>query len=179
MKLRLDDIGEEPFRWQTEERVDLTSLGRPEVVSLSPVDWNGTVSPLESGFLLQGRLRYDQTLVCQRCLEPVTETVESGVELMLVRHETGAGEEERELEDKDLGVMVVDGDEVDFTPILESEIQLAIPMRVLCREDCRGLCPTCGANLNEGPCGCRRDGTDPRWSALASLKDRLPPGHER
>lgn len=178
MKLRLDDIGEEPFRWQTEERIDLASLDRPEVAGLSPIDWRGTVSPLESGFLLQARLRYDQTLICQRCLEPVTETVDSGIELMLVRHESGAGDQERELEDKDLGVLVVD-QEVDFTPILESEIQLAVPMRVLCRQDCKGLCPTCGANLNEGPCGCGRVVTDPRWSALASLKDRLPPGHER
>lgn len=178
MKLRLDDIGEEPFRWHHEERIDPAALGRPELSNLSPIDWQGTVSPLETGFLLQGRIRYDQTLVCQRCLDPVTETVESGVELLLVRHERGAGEEERELEAEDLGVVVVDDEEVDLDPLLEAEVQLGIPMRVLCREDCQGLCPTCGANWNEGPCGCRRETPDPRWSALASLKDRLPPGRE-
>ncbi len=59
---------------------------------------------------------------------------------------------------------------LDLTEAVRQYIVMAIPMKALCKEDCSGLCPTCGKNLNEGKCDCPKDDTDPRWSKLAKLK---------
>ena len=173
MKIRLHEIGDDPYTWSEEESVPASALGREEVEAVGPVRWRGQIQRLDSGFLLRADLAYDQTLACQRCLGSVTEPVEEEIELLLVRHEPGAEEEERELEEEDLGIMVVDGDEVDLRPVLLEQMQLNVPMRPLCREECAGLCPTCGANRNEGDCGCETETTDPRWAGLADLRDRL------
>ena len=63
-----------------------------------------------------------------------------------------------------------DGDRIDLDEIVREQILLALPTRQLCAEDCKGLCPSCGANLNEKACGCEQQQTDPRWSALEALK---------
>ena len=57
-------------------------------------------------------------------------------------------------------------------------MQLDVPMRPLCREECAGLCPTCGATSNEGDCGCGAETEDPRWAGLAALRDRLADASE-
>lgn len=179
MKIRLHEIdqgGGEPFTWSEEVTVPASVLGREEIEAIGPVRWRGEIRRIDSGYLLRAELAYDQTLACQRCLGHVVEPVDQEIELLLVRHEPGAEEEERELEDEDLGVMVIDGDEVDLRPLLVEQMQLEVPMRPLCREECAGLCPTCGANLNEiegGDCGCERETVDPRWAGLASLRDQL------
>ena len=60
-------------------------------------------------------------------------------------------------------------DQLDLGRVLETETTLALPMRALCREDCRGLCPVCGGNRNAEACACRSEATDPRWAALRGL----------
>ena len=72
-----------------------------------------------------------------------------------------------------MGVVVLDEEVLETKPILIEQLQLNIPMKPLCRPDCAGLCPTCGADLNLGPCGCPTGGSDPRWAGLQLLKDRL------
>lgn len=176
MKIRLHEIGDEPYVWDEEESVPASALDREEVIGLGPVRWRGRIQRLDSGYLLRAGIAYDQTLACQRCLGSVTEPVEEELELLVVRHEEGAEEVERELEEEDLGILVVDGDVVDLRPLLLEQMQLNVPMRPLCREDCAGLCPSCGADLNRvegGDCGCARETADPRWAGLADLRDRL------
>lgn len=179
MKIRLDQIGDEPYTWESEERVDARELDRQEVLALGPVEWRGRIARLDDAeYLLRARLSYSQTLACQRCLGEVTRPVEEEIELLLMEHEPGAEEEERELEEEDLGVLVVDGQELDLGPVLHEQLQLAVPMRPLCSEECAGLCPVCGANLNETECDCRRETADPRWAGLAALRDELAGSEE-
>lgn len=178
MKIRLHEIGDEPYLWQEEVRMPTSALDRPELLELGPIDWRGEIRPVEPGWLLRARVSYDQTLACQRCLAAVTEPVAEELELLVLRHEAGAEEEERELAEKDLGVLVVEGEELDLDPILHEQLQLNVPMRPLCREDCAGLCPSCGADLNQGPCRCGPRAVDPRWEGLAVLRDSLPGGRE-
>ena len=56
---------------------------------------------------------------------------------------------------------------------LREQVLLALPLKVICREDCKGLCPHCGANLNDGQCSCADDVDDPRWTALKDLRSKL------
>ena len=74
--------------------------------------------------------------------------------------------------DDDVDFAPFEGDEIDLGELFREQILLAIPMTPLCREECKGLCPVCGADLNAGECSCERGEIDPRWSALADLKDK-------
>ncbi|MBW1810748.1 MAG: DUF177 domain-containing protein [Deltaproteobacteria bacterium] len=74
-----------------------------------------------------------------------------------------------ELAAEDLVEQFYEGDNIDLTKILREQIILALPMYPRCKEDCRGLCSACGANLNERECGCNRGEIDPRWAALKTV----------
>jgi uncharacterized protein len=96
------------------------------------------------------------------------------VELMIeVEHHRHAAGGERELLEEDLGLVVVAGEILETDPILIEQLQLNIPMKPLCRPDCKGLCPVCGADRNVTACSCAAPAGDVRWAALAAVKSRL------
>jgi uncharacterized protein len=179
MRIWLDQVQEEPFSWDQTEKVDPASLERPELVELSPIAWRGQVVFTDPGYYLRARLSYEQTLSCTRCLKDFRETVSVPVELMIEVAGPRAGNGERgehELHEDDLGVLTLQEEILDTDPILREQLQLNIPMKPLCRPDCAGLCPACGADRNEGDCGCAERTGDPGWAAaLAALRDRLEP----
>ena len=174
MRIFLDQVRREPVSWDEEVRVRAEELGRDEVVELSPVRWRGRVSRAEvdeeEGFYLSAHLAYEQGLACQRCLEPVRQPVAAEVRLLLVRDAPQPMEGDHQLDEEDLGIVHLESDAFDTRPLLLEQMQLAVPMRSLCREGCKGLCPHCGTNLNRGRCDCEDDWVDPRWAALAKLK---------
>lgn len=173
MRIRLDQVKDEPFIWQETCEVPLEALDRPELVRLSPVVWRGQVTFADPGFYLKARLSYEQTLACNRCLKPTTQAIATDVDLLIVVEGPRPVTGEHELHERDLGVLYVTNEEMDTGPLLHEQLQLNIPMKPLCRPDCAGLCPVCGADLNLGPCGCREKPADPRWAALASLRERM------
>jgi len=152
------------------------SLDRPELLGLSPVGWKGEVVWADPGYLLRAKLDYEQRLECIRCLKPIAEEAHADVDLMVVvdRHRPEPGE--HEVDERDLSVWMVEEEIVELEPILFEQLQLNVPMKPLCRPDCKGLCPRCGADWNEGPCACAESSGDGRFSALAELKGRLD-GH--
>ena len=119
----------------------------------------------EGRFYWHGTVRTVVTGECRRCLTPVaTEVaVETGA---LFTQDQGAQE------DPDSYPLAPDATEIDLAPAIREELLLDVPRFLLCREDCRGLCPRCGQDLNAGPCGCA-PAADFRWRALESLKDKL------
>ena len=75
-----------------------------------------------------------------------------------------------ELTEAEMSVSVFDGKAIDVDEIVKEQILLAVPTRMLCREDCKGICPECGIDKNTGECQCVTDDIDPRWAALKNLK---------
>jgi uncharacterized protein len=120
---------------------------------------------------VRGSLQTSVELPCDRCLGPVPTPVNVDFVANFVRSGDLTAEA-KELRDEDLEVSVYDGDSVDLDEIVREQILLALPARQLCRDDCKGLCPACGKNLNAESCDCARHETDPRWAALADIKDR-------
>ncbi len=98
--------------------------------------------------------------LCDRCLSPVRAPM-----TVPIRHVVVASSDGEETDD----VVVAPNDELSLEPLIEEDLYLAFPQKVLCTPDCKGLCPRCGKNLNDGPCGCREETGDPRMAALASL----------
>lgn len=172
MLIQLDRIREEPLRWQESFDLDPGSFERPELSALSPVRWDGEIRFVDPGFYLKGELTYEQELACDRCLKETTEAVSSPLELLILTYEEKPEAEEQELQEKDMNVLHLEGEELDTSQIFMEQIQLNIPMKPLCRPDCAGLCPHCGADRNEEPCGCSESVIDPRWAALAALKGK-------
>ena len=172
MQIWLDQVRDEPFNWEETQSISPETLERPELIELGPVTWKGQVIHTDPGFFLRADLSYDQTLCCNRCLKPIVEHSTPAVELMILV-ERGPGGGDHELHEKDLGVLYLGEEVLRTDPILIEQLQLNVPMKPLCRPDCQGLCPICGADRNAGACSCSEQATDPRWAALAALKSRL------
>jgi uncharacterized protein len=122
-------------------------------------------------FRLVGRVETTLELPCSRCLEPFTLPVEQTFDLRYQPHALNAGEGEREIEEDDLTTAFYEDDEIDLGQLMREQFYLALPMKPLCADDCKGLCPVCGTNLNRGACGCKRGWDDPRMAALRELKN--------
>ncbi len=172
MRIQLERIRRErvPFRWEETVEIDPRRLEREELLALGPVTWRGRILWASPGYLLTADLETELTLACDRCLEPIVQPVREGIELLLVVDAPQAIEGEQELSEEDLGILHLDGEVFDTEPLLIEQLQLSIPMKPVCRPDCKGLCPICGTDRNRGTCDCRTESVDPRWAALAKWK---------
>ena len=170
MRIPLDKIGGEPYTWRQELTVNPDTLERSELLGLSEIVWQGSVEREDGGYLLDGRLEYEQTVTCSRCLEPLVLPVQSELRVRLVSAAPAVAEGELELTEDDLETTFVEGEEIDTLELVREQLQLNIPMRSLCSEECEGLCPTCGANRNSEACDCAPVDLDPRWEALKNLR---------
>ena len=102
---------------------------------------------------------------------PLSVPLEKSFELLYVPP-LRAGEE-KELGEDDLLIGFYQGETIDVDDLVREQIELALPMAHLCSEECNGLCPNCGANLNHGECTCEKDQPDARWATLIELKSKL------
>jgi uncharacterized protein len=122
------------------------------------------------GLVIRGTFSGDVWLVCSRCTEPFQFRAEERFDLYC---EVDAGTrpgEERELDEDDLDVTYLEEGRINTDHLLRENILLSLPVQPLCRDDCRGLCPQCGANLNLGPCSCPTLREDPRLRVLRKLR---------
>ena len=108
---------------------------------------------------------------CDRCLKPLSIPIDQSFDLFYVPP-VKAGDE-RELGTDDLSTGFYQGESIDLDDLVREQLELALPMARLCSEDCQGLCPNCGANLNDGKCACGVTQVDERWAALSELKSKL------
>ena len=120
-----------------------------------------------------GKLATQVELRCARCLEPVTRDLVSSFDLLYRPLGVDAGPHERSVGDADLEIGYYEGDGLELEDVLKEQVLLAVPIKAVCREDCRGLCPHCGSNLNAESCNCVQDAPDVRWSALKEIRDKL------
>ncbi len=105
---------------------------------------------------------------CARCLEQYSFELDKDFSVVLVpKHPLS---EDVELDEDDLDLSFYEGDEIDLSPLVREQIILALPTRPLCRENCKGLCPHCGTNLNVQSCSCTESSGDPRLAVLRNLK---------
>lgn len=123
-------------------------------------------------FRVAGRAQTRFELDCGRCLEPFEMPVDTTFDLRYVPQEQNAGEGEREIGEDDLTTAFYREGMLDLVELLREQFQLALPMKPLCTEACRGLCPDCGANLNRTQCGCTPKWEDPRLAPLKGLLNR-------
>jgi uncharacterized protein len=134
----------------------LTSAGTV-VDSADEVDVHVGLEAIPEGVVADGQVSAHWHAECRRCLTGVNGQVDVGFRELFER-------QPKEGETYPLG-----HEEIDLDPLIREALLLALPLAPLCQAGCRGICPTCGADLNEGPCGCPPAGRDARWAALDDL----------
>jgi uncharacterized protein len=146
------------------------SADREAFQVVAPVALSFDILKDKEQFHLTGTVRTTLELPCSRCLEPFRSPVDASFDLRYQPHALNTGSDEREIEEDDLSTAFYENDEIDLGQLMREQFYLSVPMKPLCQDDCRGLCPMCGTNLNRGTCECKRDWVDPRLAVLKNLK---------
>lgn len=151
----------------------IDGLDEPQDVVVSgPVDARCTlIRKGDNKVELQGRVKATLILICDRCLASYTRVVDTELQ-MLFEVESDDSWQVKDLEYKipDLDTVLVDEPVIDLDDVIRQQIYLALPMKSLCSERCKGICSRCGANLNHSACGCADEGKESPFAVLAQLK---------
>jgi len=153
---------------EARQRTPLKTSGRAEVVE----EHHGKHEIIKD-IRLRGRLSAGLELQCARCLEPVKQDVEREFELLYRPLGADAGRDELSVTAAEAEIGYYQGDGILLEDVLREQVLLALPLKITCGEDCKGLCPHCGKNLNEEQCSCNVPMEDPRWAALKEIRDRI------
>lgn len=164
---RLDAEGE-PFT----HTYSANTLSLDEEASLaSSATVVGRASRKNSVVKVNGNVRAEVEVFCDRCAAQIIVPLEVKFDVAFLPAENEKSALENvELRKDDPDFAVYEGETLDLDDVAREQILLALPMRRLCREECKGLCPACGQNLNTGACSCAEKEIDPRWAALADLR---------
>lgn len=135
-----------------------------------PVEIGFDIFKDKNVFRLRGRVATTLELPCSRCLEPFVWPVDEAFDLTYHPQAASAVDRERQIEEDDFGTAYYENEEIDLEQLIRERFHMSLPMKPLCSDDCKGLCPQCGTNLNRGTCGCSPAWEDPRLAALRQLK---------
>jgi uncharacterized protein len=152
-------------------------VGPPEEAFriVAPVALDFDIHKDKDRFRLEGTVKTELELSCSRCLEPFRMPVDAHFNLRYHPDtEVAAEQDDRQVPDEDLETSYYHEDTIDLNDLLREQFFLALPMKPLCREGCRGLCPQCGTNLNGDGCQCQAGWEDPRLAPLKALKNGAP-----
>lgn len=176
MIFRVNDIGDKVRRMSSNEPV----TNFPSLVELQEEGGCRFLTPLDLEFTavreydhirVDGRVDLDVNLSCSRCLASFDTHVGSSFTIFYTKSSDAVHpDEEVELGEKELASAVYDGDEIDVTGEVAEHVLIELPLKPLCREECKGLCTQCGVDLNSGSCGCKKQTGSLAFSALKNLK---------
>lgn len=136
---------------------------------LDPPTVSGEIRQAGRRVQVSGRVSGRLQVECDRCLTLVELPVDSKFQLEYVTPEDYQAQQAIELTEDDLDLSIFDGEVIDVDDLVTEELMLAVPDHVLCNENCKGICVTCGADKNSADCGCESQQVDPRWAGLKEL----------
>lgn len=177
MKISVDHIQDKALTIQIDEPVDAFPVlsgmqADGTCVFNGPV--KGQISAVREYDHLRvvGNVTVSATFTCSRCLASYETPIGSNFTIFFRKGPANleSDEEETELNDQDLVSATYSDDEIDLTHEIEEQVAMEVPFKPLCSETCKGLCPTCGIDLNQGDCSCRSDEVSSKFSALKDFK---------
>ncbi|MGD0989884.1 MAG: DUF177 domain-containing protein [Candidatus Sulfotelmatobacter sp.] len=122
---------------------------------------------------IKGQLATKLETTCARCLEPLTQDVKREFDLLYRPLGADAGRDEMSVTEAEAEISYYEGEGILLDDVIREQILLAVPLKVTCRADCKGLCPHCGKNLNHETCSCSVREEEPRWAALKEIRGKL------
>lgn len=147
-------------------------LNEERVTLLTPPRVTGRIQQSDSKITVRGEVSAELQLECDRCLQSLAIPVLSTFEVEYVTPDIYRAGQAAELLDEDLSLSVFEGEAVDIDELVREQLLLALPAQVLCREECKGLCPECGGDRNLTDCKCQEAEIDPRWAGLKEIANR-------
>ncbi|MFQ6084155.1 MAG: DUF177 domain-containing protein [Candidatus Aminicenantia bacterium] len=141
-----------------------SELVEQEAVFLDSVHSKAEIKKIGDKIIIRGEIKTRLNLLCSRCLSPFDYPIISSFDLIYLPVEKFELKEELEIED--LENLFYANDQIDLKQIILDQLNLSIPLKPLCSEECQGLCPICGQELKNGQCGCEVDSVDPRLQKL-------------
>jgi uncharacterized protein len=181
MFIELEDLKTHPVDFREEFSPGVIDLG-DEVRQRSPLRAAGRADLVEEhhgkhivvqDIRVKGELETSLEVACARCLDPVVHEVQRSFDLLYRPLGVDYGHEELSVTDAEAEIGYYQGEGLLLEDALREQVLLALPLRTICRDDCKGLCPHCGKNLNENQCSCVNELEDPRWSALKEIRTKL------
>jgi len=166
MRIDVVELLREPIGAQAQMGFDLGFLRLSDELAVHDIHGRLKLLRIEDGILVQGVLTVALDLECGRCLRPVTQAIDVELDEQFVSSLTYKPGDDQ--------VFAIDADHhIDLKPVLHDVVTVSMPIRVLCRPGCQGLCPSCGQDLNEGPCDCQADDVDPRLAELRAFIEKV------
>lgn len=147
-------------------------LGEEEIRLVEPVEIKGILKKGIVQLDVEGTIDAQVETKCSRCFGNVEVDLQFPFKSTFVTAENYTQAEETEVQLNDLDLSIYEGDKIDLSEIAREQILLNIPSQPLCREECKGLCEKCGANLNETDCNCDKTEIDPRWQGLRDILNK-------
>jgi uncharacterized protein len=181
MFIEIHELELHPIDFEEEIAPDVLDLGE-DLRQVGPLHTSGRAQLVEEqhgkhqivkDIRLDGSLTTRVELACARCLEPVLQEVKHKFDLLYRPQGADAGKEELSVTAVEAEVGYYQGEGLLLEDVLQEQVLLALPLKAICRDDCKGLCPHCGKNLNVEQCACAEPVEDPRWSALKDIRGKL------
>lgn len=166
MLIKLNNLKEGTHLYNLDEPIESAGLEEP---FFDNVNVDLTLQKLHNQVVLETKLKLKVHFECDRCNTDFNSELSSKYKMVYL-----FGNDYNESnESLNVSYLPIDASEIELENDIRDYAMLAIPMRKLCKEDCKGLCSECGKNLNEGNCDCKNHIADPRWLPLEELKNKL------
>ncbi|GGG12205.1 YceD family protein [Paenibacillus aceti] len=166
INFRQISASEAPVEFHQTLDVDHVVQGRKDIMGISPMQADLQAEPAGGGVIhVTGRLSAELDMSCSRCLKPLKHHVDVRFEEAFKQSD----EESVELDEAEEELVLVSDERLNLVPYLEEALLLELPFSAVCKETCKGLCPSCGTDLNEQQCGCNTERIDPRLAALGDF----------
>lgn len=166
IKIKVSNLSNGSYDYDFEGKATDLEIYEPYIGNFKT---NIVVSKFDNQIILDSETSITANLVCDRCAEEFHSEIKSNFRTVYLFR---ISNDDSESEKVDVVYIHPDTDKIDLDADVRDFAILAVPMKKLCSEDCRGLCPGCGKNLNEGPCNCNEANTDPRWEPIQKLKTK-------
>lgn len=181
MLIEISELALHPIDFRETFAPGLIDLG-PDLRQRTPLEASGRAQLVEEhegkhqtikDIRLSGEVSASLEVSCARCLEPVVQNVRRNFDLLYRPLGVDGGREELSVTGAEAEISYYQGEGLLLEDALREQVLLALPLKALCREDCKGLCPHCGKNLNVDHCSCSEEMDDPRWLALKEIRNKL------
>lgn len=183
MQFEIKELERHPIDFKEEFAPEALDLG-PDARQITALKASGRAQLVEEhegrhhtiqDIRVNGKLRTRLELSCARCLDPVTYDVNRDFDLLYRPQGSDTGREELSVTAAEAEISYYQGDGLALEDVVREQVLLAVPLKAICREDCKGLCPQCGKNLNNEAeqCSCAEPVEDARWSALKDIRSKL------
>src|ERR1035437_2095384 len=181
MVFKVSELEKEPIDFDLEMAPGAVDMGE-EAEQQGPMAVSGHAEVLHehrgpkdivADIRLQGRFDGRFQVPCARCVEPVEIPLRADYDLIYRPAAADADPTERSITAPETEIGYYQGDSLALEDVLREQVLLSLSLKTLCKPDCKGLCPRCGADRNRQPCSCDVGPSDPRWEALAGLRGRI------